>query len=92
MENTAVFKRFAFIDDSNAIILLRAGYFTTRFISTPYSVNGMVIDEMEGMWNEEITTQSKYYPRICVEGLRKTARTSRQLISQAGFYTDTSEM
>jgi hypothetical protein len=27
-----------------------------------------------------------------VEGLRKTARTSRQLISQAGFYTDTSEM
>jgi hypothetical protein len=36
----------------------------------------MMIDELEGIWKEAVAAKSRYYPGICLEGLRKTTKTA----------------
>jgi hypothetical protein len=36
----------------------------------------IVNNELERMWKEAVVAQLRYYPGICLEGLRKTTKTS----------------
>jgi hypothetical protein len=43
-------------------------------------------DEMERIWKEAIVAQSKYYPRIFLEGLKKTTKNT---VRTAGVAAET---
>jgi hypothetical protein len=36
-------------------------------------------DELERIWNEAVMASSRYYPSICLEGLRKPTKHDREI-------------
>jgi hypothetical protein len=43
--------------------------------------NGRMTEELEKFWKKMVITQLKYYDSICLEGLRKTMKTSIMIAS-----------
>jgi hypothetical protein len=44
----------------------------------------IVNNELERTWEETVVAYLRYYPGICLEGLRKTTKKTRQYIRSPG--------